>query len=211
MKRGTVVITIGALLLLVVACARLTKDVQTDPSVKAQKGRSSFDEESDANVKRMYEEGQKVFRNDTFGSEAFWGDKLQLHRAILGDKQGGVGPGLSPKEALKLGLKVDQGEMPEAAVEMIKRSSADLDKPETTLALLKANAVVGVKGVFTGDKLTSVGIQCALCHSTVDDSLSPGIGRRLDGWPNRDLNVGAIVALAPNLKAYAELLGLDEP
>jgi hypothetical protein len=211
MEKRTFVVAAGMLLVLAIGCGRLTKGVQTDPSVKAQQGRSSFDEESDANVKRMYEEGQKVFRNDTFGSEAFWGDKLQLHRAILGDKQGGVGPGLSPKEALKLGLKVDQGEMPEAAVEMIKRASVDLDKPETTLALLKANAVVGVKGVFSGNTLTSVGIQCALCHSTVDDSLSPGIGRRLDGWPNRDLNVGAIVALAPNLKAYADLLGLDEP
>jgi hypothetical protein len=88
--------------------------------------------------------------------------------------------------------------------------SVDLDKPETTLALLKANAVVGVTGVFKDNKLVSMGIQCALCHSTVDDSLSPGIGRRLDGWPNRDLNVGAIVALAPNLKAYADKLGLDE-
>ncbi|MCA1559956.1 MAG: hypothetical protein LC753_01000 [Acidobacteria bacterium] len=158
----------------------------------------------------MYEEGQKVFRHDTFGSEAFWGDKLQLHRAILGEKQGGVGPGVSPKDALKLGLKVDQGEMPEAAVEMIKRASLDLEKPETTLALLKANAVVGVTGVFKDGKLVSMGIQCALCHSTVDDSLSPGIGRRLDGWPNRDLNIGSVVALAPNLKAYADLLGLPE-
>jgi hypothetical protein len=211
MRRWNVVLAAGAMLLLAVACARLTKDVQTDPSERAQRGRSSFDEESDANVKRMYEEGQKIFRNDSFGSEAFWGDKLQLHRAILGSQRGGVGAGVSPKDALKLGLKVDQGEMPEAAVEMIKRKSLDLEKPETTLALLKANAVVGVKGVFKGDTLTSIGITCALCHSTVDDSLSPGIGRRLDGWPNRDLNIGAIVAIAPNLKAYADLLGLPEP
>src|SRR5688500_14049770 len=211
MRRSALPIVVAALLFLAIACAKLTKDVPTDPTVKAQQGRTSFDEETDANVKRMYEEGQKVFRNDTFGSEAFWGGKLQLHLAILGEKQGGVGPGLSPKDAPRLGLKVDQGEMPEAAVEMIKRASLDLEKPETTLALLKANAVVGIEGVFTGDKLTSVGIQCALCHSTVDDSLSPGIGRRLDGWPNRDLNVGAIAALAPNLKAYADLLGLPEP
>jgi hypothetical protein len=91
---------------------------------------------------------------------------------------------------------------------MIKRGSTDLDKPETTLALLKANAVVGLTGFFEGNRLTKVGIQCALCHSTVDDSLSPGIGRRLDGWPNRDLNVGAIVASAPNLKAYSDKLGV---
>jgi hypothetical protein len=188
----------------------VTKDVRTNPTVKAQQGRQSFDQETDANVKRMYEDGQRIFRHDTFGSEAFWGDKLQLHRAILGEKQGGVGPGISPKDALKVGLKVDQGSMPKAAVEMVKRMSADLDKPETTVALLKADAVVGVKGVFKGDKLVSVGIECALCHSTVDDSLTAGIGRRRDGWPNRDLDVGAIVAMAPNLKAYADILGLDE-
>src|SRR5918912_1032457 len=107
-------------ILLMVACGGLTRGIQTDPSVRAQQGRSSFDEETDSYMKKLYEEGQKVFRNDTFGSEAFWGDQLQLHRAILGEKQGGVGPGISPRAALKLGLKVDQGEMPEAAVEMIK-------------------------------------------------------------------------------------------
>jgi hypothetical protein len=211
MRPVRIAFTVVILLFLAVSCARLTKSkgVTTDPSVRAQHGRTSFDEETDAYMKRLYEDGQKIFRNDTFGSEAFWGDQLQLHRAILGEKQGGVGPGLSPIAALKLGLKVDQGEMPEAAVEMIKRKSLDLEKPETTLALLKANAVVGVTGVFKDNKLVSVGIQCALCHSTVDDSLSPGIGRRLDGWPNRDLNVGAVVALAPNLKAYSDKLGLD--
>jgi hypothetical protein len=210
MRRLTICLLIGSVAALSAVCARVTHGVATDPAVKTQQGRSSFDEESDANVKRLYEEGQKVFRHDTFGSEAFWGDKLRLHLAILGEKQGGVGPGVSPKAALKLGLKVDQGEMPEAALEMIKKQSLDLEKPETTLALLKANAVVGVTGFFKDNKLQSIGIQCSLCHSTVDDSFSPGIGRRLDGWPNRDLNVGAIVALAPNLKAYADLLGLEE-
>jgi hypothetical protein len=116
MRPVKIATAIATLLLFVVSCARLTKGVQTDPAVKAQKGRTSFDEETDSYMKRLYEEGQKIFRNDTFGSEAFWGDQLQLHRAVLGEKQGGVGPGLSPKEALKLGLKVDQGEMPEAAV-----------------------------------------------------------------------------------------------
>src|ERR671931_1852768 len=210
MKKWNVVIALACGLRLVGAFARLTKGVQTDPSVKAKQGRSSFGDESEDNAKRMYDEGKKIFRDDTFGSEAFWGDKLQLHLAILGEKQGGVGPGLSPKEALKLGLKVDQGAMPAAAIQMVRNASIDLDKPETTIPLLKANAIVGVTGIFTDGKLTSVGMQCALCHSTVDDSLSPGIGRRLDGWPNRDLNVGAIAALAPNLKAYADLLGLPE-
>ncbi len=209
--RVRLAIAASAVVFFAVSCSHLTKGVQTDPTVKAQQGRQSFDEETDANVKRMYEEGQRIFRHDTFGSEAFWGEKLQLHRAILGEKQGGVGPGISPKDALKVGLKVDQGAMPKAAIDMVRRMSVDLDKPETTLALLKANAVVGVKGIFSGEKLVGVGIECALCHSTVDDSLSPGIGRRLDGWPNRDLNVGAIVSMAPNLKAYADFLGLDEP
>jgi hypothetical protein len=209
MRPVKMAVAAAALMFFVVSCARLTKDVPTDPAVKAQQGRSSFDEETDAYMKRLYEEGQKVFRNDTFGSEAFWGDQLQLHLAILGENQGGIGPGISPRAALKLGLKVDQGEMPEAAIEMVRKASLDLDKPETTLALLKANAVVGVTGIFKGDKLVSFGIQCALCHSTVDDSLSPGIGRRLDGWPNRDLNVGAIIASAPNLKAYADKLGVE--
>jgi hypothetical protein len=88
----------------------------------------------------------------------------------------------------------------------------DLDNVETTLELLRANAVVGVTGFFDKNtkRLTSIGIQCALCHSTVDDSLVKGIGRRLDGWPNRDLNIGAIVASAPTVKPFADLLGVDE-
>jgi hypothetical protein len=209
MRRPFALALFGLLaIVLIAACGGLTRGVQTDPSVRAQRGRTSFDEETDSHMKKLYEDGQKVFRNDTFGSEAFWGDQLQLHRAILGETQGGVGPGISPRKALELGLKVDLGEMPEAAVEMVRRASTDLDKPETTLALLKANAVVGITGFFEGNRLTKVGIQCALCHSTVDDSLSPGIGRRLDGWPNRDLNVGAIVASAPNLQAYSDKLGV---
>src|ERR671934_2465812 len=143
MRPVKIATAVAVLVFFAVSCARLTKGVQTDPAVKAQQGRTSFDEATDSYMKRLYEQGQKIFRNDTFGSEAFWGDQLQLHRAILGEKQGGVGPGLSPKDALKLGLKVDQGAMPKAAIEMVKRMSVDLDEPKTTLALLKANAVVG--------------------------------------------------------------------
>ncbi len=193
--------------LLAAACEGLTNDGQTDPSVGAQQGRS-FSDETDAYMRQLFDEGKKVFRHDTFGSETFWGDQLHLHLAILGDKQSGIGPGISPRAALKLGLKVDEEAMPPAAIEMVKRGSADLDEPKTTLALLKANAVIGVTGVFDGDRLKSVGIQCALCHSTVDDSIAPGIGHRLDGWPNRDLNVGAIVASAPDLKVYSDKLGV---
>src|SRR5215216_8027202 len=58
--------------------------------------------------------------------------------------------------------------------------------------------------------LRAVGIQCAVCHSTVDNSFAPGIGHRLDAWANRDLNVGAIVALSPNLQPFADLLGTDQ-
>src|ERR671922_1058010 len=131
MRRPFALAVFGLLtILLIAACGGLTRGIQTDPSVRAQQGRTSFDEETDSFMKKLYEDGQKIFRNDTFGSEAFWGDQLQLHRAILGEKQGGVGPGLSPKEALKLGLKVDQGKMPEAAIQMIRRASLDLDKPE---------------------------------------------------------------------------------
>ena len=169
-------------------------------------------EDAKANANRLFDEGKRTFRDDTFGSEAFWGGTLQLHRAILGETQGGVGAGLSPKAALGLGLKVDAERVPPAAVQLIKTTPASLDDPKTTVALLKANAVVGVTGKFGRDgTLQSIGIQCSLCHSTVDDSFSPGIGKRRDGWPNRDLNVGAIVALAPNLKAYADRLGLETP
>ncbi|HSB73131.1 MAG TPA: hypothetical protein VLH58_03405 [Candidatus Methylomirabilis sp.] len=157
----------------------------------------------------MLQEGRQSFRFDTFGDESFWGDTLQLHRAIAGAQNGGVGPGVSPRTALAVGLKVDLDALPPALVLALKGGRVNLDDPATTLALLKLNAVVGVTGVFNeAGGLRSMGIQCALCHSTVDDALAPGIGRRLDGWANRDLNVGAIVALAPNLQPVADLLSL---
>jgi len=156
--------------------------------------------------------GRRVFRFDTFGDEAFWGGALQLHRAIAGRRNGGVGAGVSPKTALSVGLKVDAAAIPKQTAGAIKAGKVNLNDPKVTLALLKLNAVVGVKGIFgRGGRLTSMGITCALCHSTVDDSFAPGIGRRLDGWPNRDLNVGAIVGLAPNKKPITDLLGVDEP
>src|SRR5690242_7301730 len=139
-------------------------------------------------------EGRNTFRFDTFGDEAFWGDTLKLHQAIEGSKFGGVGPGVSPKTALSVGLKVDAEALPSSLVEKVKHGDVNLDDPATTLALLKLNAVVGITGFFNSDgSLKSIGIQCALCHSTVDQSFSTGgipagnIGRRLDGWPNRDL------------------------
>jgi hypothetical protein len=160
---------------------------------------------------QLFSEGRKVFRRETFGDQAFWGGALQLHKAIEGSKLGGVGPGLSPKNALAAGLKVDAAALPRAVVQAIKQGKVDLSSPKTTLALIKLNAVVGVKGFFNAKgTLRSVGLTCAVCHSTVDDSFAKGIGRRLDGWPNRDLNVGAVISLAPNLKPVTDLLGADE-
>jgi hypothetical protein len=178
----------------------------------AQMGGTEYDEAAAALAKRYLEEGQEIFRHDTFGSEDFWGGQVKLHQAIAGEKLGGVGPGVSPEQALKLGLKVDSSAIPEDVAAALERGEVDLADPASTLVLLKANAVVGVTGFFdgSGETLTSIGIQCALCHSTVDDSYAPGIGRRLDGWPNRDLDIGAIVASAPDLTAFVEMLEVDE-
>jgi hypothetical protein len=159
---------------------------------------------------RMVDEGRATFRDDTFGDEQFWGGALRLHEAIEGEANGGVGPGVSPAAALALGLKVDLDALPADVVKALERGEVDLEDPATTLVLLQANAVVGVKGFFDQDgAMESVGIQCALCHSTVDDSFAPGIGSRLDGWPNRDLNVGAIIAASPDLSPIQGLLGAD--
>jgi hypothetical protein len=158
----------------------------------------------------MIKKGRETFRYDTFGDESFWGDGIGLHRAIAGERFGGIGSGLSPKDALALGLKVDVKALPRRLRKAIRRGKIDLNDPATTLALLKHDAVVGLTGFFDDtDKIKSVGIQCALCHSVVDDSLAPGIGRRLDGWANRDLNIGAIIGLAPNLQPFVDLLGVD--
>jgi hypothetical protein len=155
--------------------------------------------------------GRRVFRFDTFGDEAFWGGTLRLHEAIEGSGHGGVGSGVSPRTALAIGLKVDAGALDPKTLQAIRQGQVDLDSPDTTLALLAKGAVVGVKGIPDGKGgLRSLGITCALCHSTVDDSVAPGIGRRLDGWPNQDLDVGAIVNLSPDLGAVAQLLGVDQ-
>ena len=162
------------------------------------------------NAERMLSEGRNTFRFDTFGDEAFWGDTIKLHQSLAGSKLGGVGPGVSPITALSVGLKVDVDALPQPVINALKHGQVNLDDPATTLTLLNLKAVVGVTGFFDASgNLKSMGIQCAFCHSTVDDSFAPGIGHRLDGWPNRDLNVGAIVALAPDLSAVENLLGVD--
>jgi hypothetical protein len=173
-----------------------------------QKG---FDSVVEQNVRNLIDEGRHTFRFDTFGDEAFWGDALKLHQAIAGAKNGGVGAGVSPATALSVGLKVDVDALPASLRDDLAHAKVNLDDPATTLALLKLNSVVGVTGIFGADgQIKSMGIQCALCHSTVDDSFAPGIGSRLDGWANRDLNVGAIVALAPDLSVVTDLLGVDD-
>ena len=154
--------------------------------------------------------GRQTFRFRTFGDEAFWGGALRLHEAIAGEANGGVGAGVSPADALDLGLKVDVDALPARLRQQLRREEVNLNDPATTIALLQLNAVVGVKGFFTNGTLRAVGITCALCHSTVNNSFAPGIGDRLDGWANRDLNVGAIVAAAPNVQPIAELLGTDQ-
>jgi cytochrome c5 len=132
-------------------------------------------------------EGQRVFRFDTFGDEELWTDKLRLHEVV--EKS------VDPTTALSIGLKVDADVLPSGILEKV-----DLKSAATTVALLKMNAIVGIQAtVDANNHITRLGITCALCHSTVDDAIMPGIGHRQDGWPNRDLNVGAIIALSPVL------------
>ena len=142
-------------------------------------------------------EGKQIFRFDTFGDETQWTDTLRMHEVIR--------TAVDPTTALSVGLKVDAEALPAAVVAGIQNGSVDLKSPDTTVALLKLDAVVGLKGTVETingrDVLTRVGVTCALCHSTVDNSFAPGIGKRLDGWANRDLNAGAIIALSPALSA----------
>jgi len=163
-----------------------------------------------ANGAALVRQGRQIFRYDDFGDDAFWSGALQLDKAVAGKANGGVGPGVSPKTALSVGLKVDANALPQKVLAALKAGKVDLDDPATTLALIKLNAVVGVKPHFNkSGAMSSVGLTCAVCHSTVNNSVAPGVGQRLDGWPNRDLNVGAIVSLAPNLKPVTDLLGVD--
>jgi len=145
---------------------------------------------------RLVQEGQQVFRYETFGDETFWTDVLKMNEVVEAV--------VSPATALSVGLKVDAEALPPAVVTAIQNGEVDLDDPQTTLVLLQLNAVVGVQGQVSQNpdgtlKLDRMGITCALCHSTVDDSFASGIGSRLDGWPNRDLDPGLIISLSPAL------------
>lgn len=149
----------------------------------------------------LIEQGKQIFRFDTFGDEAQWTDTLKMHDVISA--------AVDPVTALSVGLKVDADALPTAVVDGIRNGSISLTSPATTVALLKLNAVVGLKGTVETvngvDRLARVGITCALCHSTVDNSFAPGIGKRLDGWANRDLNPGAIIALSPAVDAATKV------
>jgi hypothetical protein len=200
---------LGRLLLLLVAAGVLF-ELSGSSSAREQPQAASGSQPVQTQATQLVDQGRQIFRFDTFGDEQFWGDSLKLHRAVAGAANGGVGPGLSPRAALGVGLKVDVDALPPELQQALQRGEVDLDDPAVTLALLKLQAVVGVTGFFdSSGGLRSMGIQCALCHSTVDDSFAPGIGHRLDGYAARDLNVGAIVSLAPDLRPVARLLGTD--
>ena len=171
----------------------------------------SFDDTIASHGADLMASGRDIFRFDTFGDEAFWSGTLKLHQAIAGSKFGGVGAGMGPSTALAVGLKLDVDKVPPQVLAAISHNAIDLNDPANTLALLDANAVIGVVPAPGPSARQGIGITCALCHSTVDDSFGPGIGHRLDGWPNRDLNVGAIVNLSPDLSAVAALLQVDQP
>ena len=161
----------------------------------------SDDDDTAAEQAALVARGQQIFRFDTFGDEAQWTDTLRMHEVISA--------AVDPTTALSVGLKVDADALPATVVQGIQNGSVDLHSPATTVALLKLDAVVGLKGTVESvgghDVLTHVGVTCALCHSTVDNSFAPGIGKRLDGWPNRDLNPGAILALSPAFDAAAKV------
>ena len=150
---------------------------------------------ADVDHARLVADGQQIFRQDTFGDEIFWTDTLRMHEVIQSS--------VSPRTALTVGLKVDADALPQAVKDGISNGTVNLDDPATTVTLIKLNAVVGVKGQVDSvngvDRLTRVGITCALCHSTVDNSFTSGIGKRLDGWPNRDLDPGLVISLSPAL------------
>ncbi|HET9225874.1 MAG TPA: hypothetical protein VFR31_04365 [Thermoanaerobaculia bacterium] len=180
-------IALGIMALAALAYGFTVEQARTDPALRTAKG--------------MIERGRHAFRHDTLGSEAFFTDTIRLNEAIQT---------VSPRTALAVGLKVDSAALPQELIRAIKKGRVDLDAPATTAALLALDAVVGVQAeVWKDGAIRNLGITCALCHSTVDNSVAPGIGERLDGWANRDLNVGAILNLAPNLQPLADLLGVD--
>ena len=203
-------IVIVSLVILVAGFTQCSKIVEkTGEEIAATKAGESAKSEKN---KSLIAEGKEIFRFDTFGDEDFWSGLLHIDKAILGMNNGGFGPGVSPLTALSVGLKVDAEALPPEVIAGIESGDIKLNEPATTVELLKLNAVVGVKGNFNPDQtLQSIGITCAVCHSTVDNSYDLGIGKRLDGWPNRDLNVGGIISLTDNALPIANMLHVTEP
>ena len=182
--RAISLFTIATLMLAITGC-RSERPTAVEPTTDAASDRSALDP-------TLVTSGKAIFRYDTYNDETFWTDTLQLHTVIRS--------AVSPTVALSVGLKVDADALPDAVRAALKAGTIDLNDPATTVTLLKLGAVLGVVGhVNEHNTLTRVGITCAFCHSTVDNSFAPSIGHRLDGWPNRDLNVGAIVSLSPVL------------
>jgi hypothetical protein len=209
-KPRTILLLAFGILTVTLAPAVVTRDVTAQrASTTARAG--SFDEIIEQTGGELFRNGREIFRFDTFGDERFWSGSLKLHQAIAGAQLGGVGPGVSPAAALGAGLKVDVEMVPRAILAGIQSGAVNLNDPASTMALINAKAVVGVMP-FGGSNgaAASIGFTCALCHSNVDNSFAPGIGQRLDGWANRDLNVGAIVSMSPDLSAVASLLQTDE-
>ena len=195
---------VAAVLLTVAACTEASRPVRPDASASVSYALTPPFSDANPNP-ALAAAGKEIFRHDTFGDEQFWTDQLRMNEVIAGGPNGTVGPGgVSPATALAVGLKVDADALPQPVKDAIAAGQVNLQDPATTVALLQLGAVVGVKGtvetVNGAPRLTRVGITCALCHSTVDNSFAPGIGHRLDGWPNRDLNVGLIVSLSPALQ-----------
>jgi len=203
-KRQSIVITVMITLITLVQCSKNYDKTDNENAVSPEK--SGIEK-----TKSLIQQGKQIFRFDNFGDTAFWSGLLHIDKAILGSNLGGFGPGVSPATALGVGLKVDVDALPPEIIQGIKSKTIDLNDPATTVALLKLNAVVGVTGDFKPDgTLQAVGITCASCHSTVDNSFAPGIGKRLDAWPNRDLNVGGIISLTDNATPIANILHVDE-
>ena len=206
-KKQIVIVALIALVAGFVQCSKTFE--KTNEDIATMKANGS--EKTEKN-KSLIADGKQIFRFDAFGNEDFWSGLLHIDKAILGMNNGGFGAGVSPLDALNVGLKVDVEALTPEVIAGIESGDIKLNEPATTLALLKLNAVVGVKGNFTPEgTLQSIGITCAVCHSTVDNSYSTGIGKRLDGWPNRDLDVGGIISLTDNALPIANMLHVSEP
>ena len=184
-----------------VLAARALAPATQQPAI--QNSTSDFLGNAQEHARQLVDQGQQIFRFDTFGDEVYWGGQLGLHQFVAS---------ISPRQVLDLGLKVDAKALPPALVDAIKNGQVNLDDPAVTVQLVKANAVLGVVGFSNGDSsLSAVGLTCALCHSTVDNAVTFGIGKRIDGLANRDLDIGKIVASVPNLQPVIDRLRLANP